>query len=348
MACKSAATLLHPNIQALNKKRREDLCPLRNFVPSQTLLVGHPQRLYKLPMHVLLSGASGFLGSSCVDLLKRFPEIELSVVRASRVDCVLPLGSRELVLPDRWDLSTLRRLVGTRPPTHIIHVAALSSPAACERDPQLAQRSNVAFTESLAFLADECGAHMVSTSTDLVFDGAQPVSGGFTEEDLPCPVSVYSRSKLDAEGVTLSSRRGCVVRCSLLYGHSFSNSRGALGWMEDTLHAHEELVLFEDEFRTPVHVADAAGALLNLSRSGATGLWHCGGPDRMSRLEFGLAVAESLGYDPGVIRPALRKDVPSQPPRPEDVSLNSNKLWGLLQEPPKSVFAALTSECGTP
>lgn len=64
----------------------------------------------------------------------------------------------------------------------------------------------------------------------------------------------------------------------------------------------------------------------------------------MSRLQFGLTVAESLGYDPSVIRPAKRFDIPSVPARPEDVSLDSNKLWELLGFPPKTVHAALSSE----
>lgn len=295
-------------------------------------------------MHVLLSGASGFLGSACVDLLKRFPEIELSVVRASRVECVLPLGSRELWLDDVSDASALLKLVGTRPPTHIIHVAALSSPAACEREPQLAWRANVEFTGSLARLASEHGSHLVCVSTDLVFDGAVPREGGFTEEDQPLPLSTYSRSKREAELITLGLEGGCVVRVSLLYGHTHSASRGVLGWMEDALHARDELVLLSDEFRTPVHVADATRSLLSLSKRSATGIWNCGGQERMSRLQFGHTVAETLGYDQGVIRPALRSDFPALPPRPADVSLNSTKLWRAIGEAPRTVQQALRSE----
>ena len=342
--CKETATPGQPPIQQLTRGAAGVLCRLGHFVLTEHSLSTGSSHLYKGGMHVLLSGASGFLGSSCVDLLKRFPEIELSVVRASRVDCVLPLGSRELMLSDPSDFKQLRQLVGSRPPSHILHVAAASSPVACERDPSLAESGNIAFTESLVRLAQEFGAHIVSTSTDLVFDGASPRLGGFTELDEPLPTSVYSRSKLAAEQATLGYSRACVVRCSLLYGHSLSASRGVLGWMEDALHAREELVLFQDEYRTPLHVADAARALLELSKREATGLWHCGGPHRMSRLEFGVAVAESLGYDPSVIRPALRGDIPSTPARPEDVSLNSEKLWSLLDTPPKSVPEALAGE----
>lgn len=314
-----------------------------SFCPQSSLSM-RGRRLYKARMHVLLSGASGFLGSACVDLLKRFPEIELSVVRASRVDCVLPLGSRELALEDVSDFSALNKLVGSRPPTHIIHVAALSSPAACERQPELAWHSNVAFTESLSRLAREHKAHMLLASTDLVFDGSEPVPGGFREQDEPEPLSVYSRSKREAELVALELERGCVARLALLYGHSHSSSRGVLGWMEDALRAREELTLFSDEFRTPVHVADAARSLLGLSNVGATGIWNCGGPERLSRLDFGHMVADTLGYETDNIRQAVRADVPSIPPRPADVSLNSEKLLLLLGEAPRSVQEALLSE----
>lgn len=302
------------------------------------------RHLYNDGMHVLLSGASGFLGSACIELLKRFPEIELSVVRASRVECILPLGSRELLLNDVSDSNALLKLVGTRPPSHIIHVAGLSSAATCEREPELAWRANVQFTESLARLACEHGSHMVCASTDLVFDGSLPRAGGFTEDDVPLPVSTYSRSKREAELVTLNLSRGCVVRLALLYGHSHSASRGVLGWMEDALHSRDELVLYSDEFRTPVHVADAARVLLSVSKFGETGIWNCGGPERMSRLQFGYSVAETLGYDSDVIRPALRSDFPATPQRPADVSLNSTKLWQVLGEEPRTIQQALQSE----
>ena len=295
-------------------------------------------------MHVLLSGASGFLGSACVDLIRRFPEIELSVVRSSRAECVLPLGSREIFLIDPSDFSSLQKQIGMRRPTHIIHTAALSSSAACEQSPQSAWDSNVSFTETLVNLAISCDAHISFTSTDLVFDGMHAPVGGFTEADVPRPVSVYGRTKHEAELRVTSYERSCVVRLALLYGHSLSRSRGVLGWMEDTLHAREELPLFIDEARTPVHVADAARALLELSRRSESGTWHCGGPERLSRYDFGVAVAEALGYESSLIRAAHRRELPSHPARPEDVSLNSEKLWSSSDDPPKTVAKALAEE----
>ena len=295
-------------------------------------------------MHILLSGASGFLGSACVDLLRRFPEIELSVVRSSRVECVLPLGSREITLLDPTDYSALEKGLGARTPTHIMHLGGVSSPSACEQDPTLAYRGNVEFTKTLVRYAKQTAAHISLVSTDLVCDGARAPPGGFDETATPLPLSHYSRSKVAAEVETLSYHKGCVVRLALLYGHSFSKSRGVLGWMEETLLAREQLILFIDEYRSPIHVADAASSLFEISRLSLTGVWHCGGPTRMSRVEFGIAIAETLGYNSGYIQPTWRAEAPSLPLRPEDVTLNSSKLSALLGFIPRPVREALIEE----
>jgi len=295
-------------------------------------------------MHVLLSGASGFLGSACVDLLSRFPEIELSVVRSSQVECVLPLGSREILLQDVHDRAYLERALRPRLPTHIIHVAALSSPSTCEKHPELATRANVDFTNTLLEIGKAVGAHVLVTSTDLVFDGAAAPLGGFRESDEANPISIYSCSKFEAENLTLAYAAGCVVRLSLLYGHTLSKSRGVLGWMEEQFHARQELALFEDEFRTPIHVADAAQAIFEVSKRSQAGLFHCGGPERMSRVDFGVTVAEALGYDSSLVCPTSRRTVPASPARPADVSLNSSLLTQSIGFSPRSVRDALRSE----
>jgi len=265
-------------------------------------------------------------------------------VRSSSQECVLPLGSREIFLRDPADVAGLATALGARRPTHIVHTAALSSPLACEKDPAQARAANVLFTESLISLARMHDAHFTLTSTDLVFDGSAAPASGFAESDVPCPTTEYSRTKREAEELALAYSQSCVVRLCLLYGHSLSRSRGVLGWMEDSLRARRELVLFEDEIRTPLHVADAAQALFKLVTASHIGLWHCGGPEAMSRVDFGVAVAETLGLDPGLIRPAKRKDASSVPPRPENVSLNSTALWNLLEVAPRTVRESLAQE----
>ena len=292
-------------------------------------------------MHVLITGASGFLGSVCCHLLSHHTHLRLSLLRsgqrAQRVGTNAP----------QFDASTsktshdLLQLIGDAYPTHIIHSGALASPEASERDPALAYAANVAFTKMLTEYAGLVGAHLTTISTDLVFDGCKAPAGGLLESDTPNPISVYGKTKWEAELSTLTTSTNAVVRLSLLYGHAHSESTGALGWMERSFAERTPLSLFEDEFRTPIHVRDAADALIRISLQRLSGIWHCGGPARLSRVEFGTKVARALNYNEELITPTLRQDHATKPIRPEDVSLNSHKLWSELKWKPEAVHEAL-------
>lgn len=235
----------------------------------------------------------------------------------------------------------LARALGSLTITHMIHVGALSSPERCELEPERAYDSNVRFTEMLAEYSARVGAHLTTVSTDLVFDGIQAPPCGLSEEYSPHPLSVYARSKHSAESITLQTPTNTVVRMALLYGHTLSQSRGVLGWMERAFKEAAPLSLFSDEYRTPIHVVDAAHAILQLSDRRLAGIWHCGGPERLSRVEFGTLVAKALGYDSTLIRPTSRLTLTNGPARPEDVSLNSEKLWSAIGMRSRSVMEAL-------
>jgi len=297
--------------------------------------------LYSEAMRILLSGASGLLGSAVVERLACAPDIELTVVRSTRTECALPLGSSEIFLDDTTNGTVLEKELRSRPPTHVLHLAALSSAAECEHDPPRAHMANVGFTRMLADIAQRFRAHMVLASTDLVFDGARAPEGGFDEYALPCPTSVYARTKRQAEREIVENSVGAVVRLSLLYGHTLSSSKGALGWIESSLREGRELVLFKDEFRTPIHLKDAARALIEICERKLEGVWHCGGPQRVSRVEFGRIIAEVGGFSTSCIREAVRSDVSASPVRPEDVSLNSSRLFSVLDFYPRSPSEAL-------
>ncbi len=250
---------------------------------------------------VLLTGASGYLGHYLEEALRGVPDIELFTAGRDSQDLVLDLA----------DPAAIAAAVGPIQPEVIVHAAALARIASCEADPELAHRTNVEATAALC----ASGARVVMTSTDLVFDGA---AAPYTRAARPAPRSAYGATKAAAERAVLTTRGGLVVRLPLLFGRSFDGRRGATDMLRDAHANARRVTLFTDEFRTPLHVSDAARAVVELALDPTrTGIVHAAGTERVSRFELGerfLAVHPLPGLD---LRAAERGD----PSRPRDVSL---------------------------
>jgi dTDP-4-dehydrorhamnose reductase len=212
-------------------------------------------------------------------------------------------------------------------PEMIIHAAAIASQEAARVEPERTRRVNVVATEQLAAWCLRHGRAMVYTSTDLVFDGRQ---SWYREDARPAPVSVYGRTKHEAEAKVLQVPGGLVARLSLLYGPSRSGRLAYFDRVMEGLRRGEPQHCFEDEFRTPLDYTTAAEALLRLATSGVAGLVHVGGRERLSRFELVQRSARALGLDPRLVVPIRRNDAVRPEARPADVSLDTTRLSTLL------------------
>jgi dTDP-4-dehydrorhamnose reductase len=96
----------------------------------------------------------------------------------------------------------------------------------------------------------------------------------------------------------------------------------------------QPLHLFEDEWRTPLDLATAAKGLVEIALARADGIWHLGGPERLSRLEMGRILARVVGADGKNILPTKRP-----PDRPCDVSLDSSRWREAFPHVPWPTFA---------
>jgi dTDP-4-dehydrorhamnose reductase len=273
-------------------------------------------------MRLLLTGASGQLGAYLLRELAA-AGMEVTAWSGARRGELFGVPLQPVDLADGDAIAAAFRQAR---PEAILHAAAVASVAECHRGPERARRVNVGGTAALAELAAAAGARLVLVSTDLVFDGER---APYREADSPAPLSVYGRSKADAEAAALAAPRAAVARVSLLFGRALTGRPTFFDQQADALRNGRPVRLFADEWRTPLHLATAARALVALTRADFAGVLHVGGPERLSRLEMGRRLARFLGADPGVIVPALRADAPAAEPRPRDVSLDSS-LWRRL------------------
>ena len=139
--------------------------------------------------------------------------------------------------------ATLRQLR----PDIIVNAAAHTAVDKAESEPELARTINALAPGVLAQEAQALGAWLVHYSTDYVFDG----SGGqpWKETDLPAPLSVYGRTKLEGEQLIQAS--GCkylIFRTSWVYaarGGNFAKTMLRLA------QERERLTVIDDQVGAP-------------------------------------------------------------------------------------------------
>jgi dTDP-4-dehydrorhamnose reductase len=270
-------------------------------------------------MRIVVTGASGQLGSYVIDRLKGGSH-EIDAWSGGTTEARRGIELRPVELTDR--VAVLRALADADPDA-VIHAAAISSTLAAHRDPARSEAVNVDTTQLLASWATEHDRRLVYTSTDLVFDGQK---SWYKEDDPAHPLLVYGQTKYAAERFVVAAPRGLVARLSLLYGPSRSRRQGFFDHALASLRAGIPQAFFTDEYRTPVDYSTAANLLIRLTESETTGTIHLGGPERLSRFELMSRAATALDIDPVLVLPNRRADVASPEPRPADVSLDSSRL----------------------
>jgi dTDP-4-dehydrorhamnose reductase len=269
-------------------------------------------------VRVLITGSAGLLGG------------RLALILRDRVDVVgsrhaqpSPQGVGDVHL-DLDDEPSIRAAVEASRPDAVIHCAALADADACERDPEKAYRVNVIATATLARVCRSRGVRLIALSTDLVLPGTR----AFTREssEPPEPRLVYARTKLAAEAAVLAESPDFVVlRVALVIGRGHGPRPTASESVAWTLAAGRPARLFTDQFRTPIDPESVATALATLLTGRGSGLYHLGGPERLTRHQLGVRVARALALDPAPLDPVAQAELPIGAPRPSDVSMDSSR-----------------------
>jgi dTDP-4-dehydrorhamnose reductase len=193
----------------------------------------------------------------------------------------------------------------------------------CARQPELAEAVNVKLPGRLGAACRTRSIRLVGLSTDLVFDGTRAYSDEHTP---PRPLSVYGRTKLAGEAALLEAApSAAVARVALVVGRGHGPRGTASEGVAWALGEGRAVRLYEDEHRTPVDPVSVSAALARLLEGTGQGVFHLGGPERLTRLELGRRVARVLGLPPQGIEAARQADHPGPDQRPPDTSLDSGR-----------------------
>ncbi len=259
-------------------------------------------------MRAYVTGGTGFVGSNIV---KVFSERHGATVHCP-VHRFVPAGTPGFSTErlDLLDDGAVQASVDEFDPDVIVHSMILNDFAAMYTDRDLAWRSYVGTTESLARAADRAEAKLILVSTDWVFDGTQP---GADEDTPPNPVNLYGVLKMASERTALlSAERAAVARVSAVSGmHWLRDSTprvqdGGFGYLVtsivEALEAGEAFAVWEADninmVASPSLASECAEVIWRIAAdASATGVFHCCGADSVGRMELARLACEVFDLD---------------------------------------------------
>jgi dTDP-4-dehydrorhamnose reductase len=236
-------------------------------------------------MKLLITGSSGMLGRALCQVFADKNEVTgMDIVKLTAQSSKLD-GFIECDITDR--ASIIAEIISARPDI-VIHAAAYTDVDGCENAPREANRINASGTENVALACKESGCLLVYLSTDFVFDGKK--DSAYTEEDLPHPINVYGRSKLEGERLIRSILdKFVIIRSGWLFGEE---GRSFLDTFLKKAQQQESIEVVDDQFGSPTYVRDLAHGIAKLLTLAPADIYHISNGGSCSWYEFARAIKE--------------------------------------------------------
>jgi dTDP-4-dehydrorhamnose reductase len=282
-------------------------------VEAQPALLASPRPMAGERPRVLVTGASGMLGS------------DLAPALAGAGYEVFPRPRADLDVTDEREVAAAFRDVD---PHVVVNCAAFTKVDACETDPE-AWTVNV---RGVKLLARECrrrATRLVQISTDFVFDGEKREPYG--EADETAPLSTYGRTKRAGEEAALECPGALVVRASWLFG------RGGWNFVEAILKqvddGRRELSVVDDQRGRPTATTDLSEAIVALLATGAAGIYHFANAGEVTWYDFALEILRLSGRGDVNVRRTTSAELARPAPRPAYSVLDTSKYQSLTGRP---------------
>ena len=272
---------------------------------------------------LLVTGASGMLGSNIVLELKERYDI-FGLYRSSLNPAVKKGFKIDLVDKDR-----VMALISEINPDFIIHCAELTDVDKCERDYSLAHRINAVATKNLA-ASIASRVRFIYVSTDSVFDGKK---GNYNEDDRPCPLNNYAKSKLEGEDFVRQEADNFAIVRTNIFGWNHVKGESFAEWIFTSLRQKRRIKMFTDVIFSPITVNTLSVLIDTLLGMDFVGLLNIESSTSISKYDFGLSLAKLFNLDASLITPVSVDSFGFKAKRPKNTSLNvskANAIFGTL------------------
>jgi len=228
---------------------------------------------------ILVTGSDGQVGTELIRLAKRR---DIPLITTIKFDL------------DITKISDIQNCICKYNPGLVINAAAYTDVDKAEDEIDKAFSVNRDGLTNLAKACQNTGIPLLHISTNYVFDGMKEYS--YQESDIPKPMNVYGKSKLEGEEAILKIiQQHIILRTSWVFsssGQNFPKTMLRLAAEHDTLN------IVNDQFGGPTWAGDIARVLLDISSNYMQsqninwGVYHYTGIPVTNRFEFAKSIFE--------------------------------------------------------
>ena len=267
-------------------------------------------------MTVWLIGNRGMLGAELQSLLN-----------SSSIAYVA--SDAEVDITDPEALRAFGKLHRNKAIDWIVNCSGYTAVDRAEDEPDLAFRINAEGALNIARTAAAIDAKVVHISTDYVFDGKS--SSPYTDQDMPAPLGVYGRSKLEGDRLLQGATpRHYIMRTAWLY-----STRGVnfVRTMLRLFREREAVRVVSDQRGSPTYAKDLAAAIFHIIRNDKAqyGIYNYTNEGETSWYDFARAIFDQairfgLVEKPVRIDSISTSEYPTKAERPRYSYLSKEKI----------------------
>lgn len=245
---------------------------------------------------ILIFGASSFLGSNLLEVLKKNYRII-----ATYKDTPIEYPGIHSYRCDGLKKDRVNHVIGLTKPDITIYAGGLSSLTACQSNPKLADALNSAALINVCSAAERYSSKFIFVSSSFVLGGENI---DYVESDTPFPVTAYGSRLASSEFYVQKSCLNYIIfRSAPLFGKSYHPKRR--NWIESIERSVVKgLVASVDDqiehgYMDPKILANIIH--LAIEKNVTNRLFQISSQDIMSRFEFARKYIKSLGLDDNLV-----------------------------------------------
>jgi len=248
-------------------------------------------------MKIAVIGGTGLLGSNLIKLLSKYDIKAFSREYSSNIDDAKNNNIDFLNLEEELSI-----YFNNWQPDIIINTIAIVNLQKCENNYEEASNINCDIAKVLSEISFNYNSYFIHISTDHYYNDTLQLHNENSEIQL---LNNYAKTKYNAEQEVLKYNPTALIVRTNIIGFRRRTARSFFEWLLDSLENEDKCSLYTNFYTSPISVQELGTILIKCYEENLNGIYNISSKEVISKYDFGIKVADKLGYDENKIQPTV-------------------------------------------